>query len=285
MKKPGFIFILFLCAGIKAQITLENTYPVSINPSVVKLQQAGYKYVFVDMPNAQIRLYNPNHSLYKTITVPSISANSKQVFALSDQLFNSNGLIEYGLATVYQSSNPPSMSYTFFVFDENGQQLFKRDSASVLQTMTGENALLNPDPLYSVGSGTKLKLCIAPGGNQYFEVYSLPGTIPCEPCGSNGGNPGAVGVGDNSGGTNAEKARFFPNPVTEQLKLKYNLPRGSHEAIVKIYSTEGKLIEQMKLSHDFDYILLPSDYNNGLYFYSLEIDGKVIQTEKVVLSR
>ena len=276
---------LFLCLLSRAQISYEQTYAVGINQlRVVKFHLAGYKYFVMDPANSQFRLYNPNHSLYKTVTIPPISATAKQVLAVSDQLFNSNSQIEYVLNCVTQTSNPPAINYTVFVFDENGQQLFKRVSASFSTTMSGNFDLMNPDPIFYMGNGTKMRLEIQAGNNSRQEIYSLPGTIPCSEC-TEGSVNNMVNTSEPTE-VSGEKAVFYPNPVkSESLKLKYTLPKEAKTAELKIYSSEGKLIDKMKIGSDFDYVLLPSEYNNGLYFYSISVDNKVIQTEKIILSR
>jgi hypothetical protein len=281
MKKIAFLFVMIASFSIKAQIALEHHYPVINNFGVIKLHQAGYKYLMVDIPGSQMKLYNTNHSLYKTITIPSIICTNKQVYAVTDQLYNTNSLIEFGLSCVTQTQPPNvSITYTFFVFDENGTLLFQRDSATIVQTMSGTNPMINYDPIYSIGNSTKLKLGI---GNPalYHEIYALPGSIPCTECIE--GSMGIVGVQPVSENQN-EIARFFPNPANNQLKLKYTLPEGTQKAEIKIYDLQGKLLDQLTITNDFDFIYLPSNYNSGLYLYSLLIDDKVIKTEKIILS-
>ncbi len=281
MKKIAFLFALFASFGYEAQIALEHHYPVSPNFGIIKLHLAGYKYLMVDLPGSQMKLYNTNHSLYKTITIPNITSSNKQVYALTDQLFNTNSLIEFGLSCVTQTQPPNvSITYTFFVFDENGALLFQRDSATIVQTMTGANPMINYDPIYSIGTGAKLKLGIGSPA-LYHEIYALPGSIPCTECTE--GSLGIVGIQPLTE-SSTETAHFFPNPANDQLKLKYTLPVGAQKAEIKIYDLQGKLIDELTITNDFDFIYLPSDYNSGLYLYTLLVDGKVIKTEKIILS-
>jgi hypothetical protein len=146
--------------------------------------------------------------------------------------------------------------------------------------MTGTNPMINYDPIYSIGTGAKLKLGIGSPA-LYHEVYALPGSIPCTECVD--GSMGVAGISSLSNNT-TEVARFFPNPANEQLKLNYTLPSDAKKAEIKIYDMQGKLLEQMNITNDFDFIYLPSNYNSGLYLYSLIIDDKVVKTEKIILS-
>jgi len=45
------------------------------------------------------------------------------------------------------------------------------------------------------------------------------------------------------------------------------------------------MLEEFKITSTFDFIYLPSNYNNGLYFYSLIVDEKLIKTEKIILNK
>jgi hypothetical protein len=53
-----------------AQPSLETVYSVSTN--ICRLEKAGDKYYAMDLANKQCRVYNLDHSLYRTInlTVP-----------------------------------------------------------------------------------------------------------------------------------------------------------------------------------------------------------------------
>jgi hypothetical protein len=55
-----------------AQVTLEKKYDYST--SVVEFETLGYKYYLMDVPNGQCRIYNMDHSLFKTINcnVPAV---------------------------------------------------------------------------------------------------------------------------------------------------------------------------------------------------------------------
>jgi hypothetical protein len=44
-------------------------------------------------------------------------------------------------------------------------------------------------------------------------------------------------------------------------------------------------IENFKVTGTFDFIYLPSDYNNGMYLYTLLLDGKAMKTEKMILNK
>lgn len=115
------------------------------------------------------------------------------------------------------------------------------------------------------------------------EIYTLPGTLPCVQCNEGGIICGIPALPPAT--ANASGAVFYPNPVTDQLKLNYKLPAGCKTASINIYDLQGKLIENFKVTDTFDFIYLPSDYNNGMDHYTLLFDGKAIKTEKVILNK
>ena len=57
--------IICLAITVSGQLTLEQTYNYSVG--VVKLETFGYKYFLMDVPNSQCRIYNMDHSLFKSI--------------------------------------------------------------------------------------------------------------------------------------------------------------------------------------------------------------------------
>lgn len=283
--KNAFVIILALLASVSfGQITYQTTYPIANGTfSMVKFHDIGYKYVRKDFLNYNFKIYNLNHTLYKTINIPSQALALKSVDYLSQRLFDNDSLIEYALLT----GNGPYY-FQFKIYKENGTLVMFRDSACYGGTGLGatsgiQNVFNIQEPVFFDGISTKLKLTILSGlgGFGRDEIYSLPGTIPCITCSS-----GLItGLSTNGENPVIEPPQFFPNPVSDQLKLKYKLPEGTHLAEMKIYNTEGKLVDEFKVTDDFDFIYLPTNYNNGLYLYSLIVDGKVVKTEKIVLNK
>ena len=90
MKKNIFLVFVFLVGYIyaaNAQVTLEKTYNYST--SIVELENLGYKYYLMDVPNEQCRIYNLDHSLFKTI-----NCNVPSNFYLADIKFVSQNLFD-----------------------------------------------------------------------------------------------------------------------------------------------------------------------------------------------
>lgn len=288
MKQLMSLLAGLIALGAQSQITLDHTYPGTIgwNLSLDKFQVSGLKYTEVDVPNLKINIYNVNHSLFKTMNIPSVPG-TKYIYYISENLFDTDNLVEFAMMTSVTNTasvGPGSTVQKIYIFKENGTQMFFRDSASF--GTGGLNNVFNmTDNVYSDGINTKMELTIQqsnfPGGPSKTEIYTLPGSIPCMQCSGSGGS--TTGIQKNTNTT--EIPVFYPNPVTDQLKLKYTLPKDTKQALIKITDIQGKLLEEFRVTDTFDYLYLPSNYNNGMYLYTLIVDGKTIKTEKIVLNK
>jgi hypothetical protein len=280
MRKFVFTMLLFAISRmLTAQVTYNTTFTASSQNTMfysTKLSAAGYKYVIVDYPGKTIKLYNLNNSLYLSISIPYAGAgNSYYIAYLSDKLFDLNNDIEYALI----SFNATSMK--FHIYDETGALMFSRDSANLGMAYIPE-PFLNQSGIFHTSAGTKMRLIRSSGSfNTGFELYDLPGSLPCMTCAD--GTTSATSVV--SGGVATQECVYYPNPSSGFLKLKYELPASAKHAYIDITDTKGTKLERFEVSADFDHILMPASYNDGLYFYSLYVDGKLVNTSRVILNR
>ncbi|MBA3683157.1 MAG: T9SS type A sorting domain-containing protein [Bacteroidetes bacterium] len=281
MKKIFLSFFVCLCIAGKAQINLSYSYNNSTgdHKHLVKFGLKGYKYFRVGFGNT-LEIFNLNNTLHKQITVPSTT--NPNIYYLSDNLFNLDTLIEFCYSE-YTAAYPMGK---FFIIDELGNTVFSRDSCFIGSgaVEVTDRAFDNMKSIFFDGVSTKMRLekcnttnCVL----KTYLIYDLPGYIPCSDC-SDGV---IVGLTNQTQSTDNQTARFFPNPVSDNLKLDYKIPENSKNARIKIYDISGKLIENYRISASTDHILLPSSYNNGLYLYSLEVDGVIIKNEKIILNK
>ena len=264
-----------------SQITFSNRYSAtntgfSSGPVLNKFALSGYKYVWFNNSTKTILIYNPNHSLYKSITVPNTTMTNGNVSYITETLFDNDNQIEY----VYAGGTGTGINYMpkVYIYKENGTQVFFRDSAQMQSSTTFNQAVNNYEPIFFDGSKTVMRLAIGYTTLGY-EYYDLPGTLPCIQCGANGPTSAKTEL------PNETEPVFYPNPANDQLKLKYELPKDYKTAYVKVQDMQGKEIETFRVTNDFSFIYLPKDYNNGLYIYSLIVDDKVVKREKIVLSK
>ena len=81
-----------------------------------------------------------------------------------------------------------------------------------------------------------------------------------------------------------QKLNLYPNPVSDYLHIDYDI-LFVKEAKLKIYNTIGAVVYSNKLENKQDHLKISvSDYDNGLYFCSLQIDGKLLNTKKILIN-
>lgn len=75
-----------------------------------------------------------------------------------------------------------------------------------------------------------------------------------------------------------------PNPFAEQTTINYSLPDNTVKAQMLFYNAQGKLIQSTELTQKGKGTLnvFASDLSNGIYTYTLVVDGKIIETKKMV---
>jgi hypothetical protein len=235
------VLALLVATSINAQINLEHTYNVSATNSTlttIQLANSGYKFVLNEPSLNQVKLYNTNHSLWKTITVPTIPGFTlSNVMHISENLFNLDAQVEY-IAYYYNISTTPAQYYTKII-NENG---------TVIKDF--------PDriPAGVVATGANTFKLIVSDANLIREVYSLPGT-------SNN-----LGVFDNEG---TSVGFSYPNPASHFITLPYNL-NGTNTGVLTIYNLSGQVVESFDVDTTFDSILLDvSNYPTGMYRYGI----------------
>ena len=239
----------------------------------------GYKYASckqVGHNSGVINLYNLNHSLYKSITIPplphNINGSNAYVFYISDSLFNVNTAnIEY--LVDYQDTDFVSHIY---VFDDTGNTIFSKDSA-VAQ-------LSWPDPyrefVFYTPNGYKMILFQSTNNNATY-VYNLPGALPCSEC-SNGNLVSSVAPGLRI--NNGSLMDAYPNPAKNSTTINYELPDGINQGALVFYDLQGKEIKTFTVDRTFNSILVSTaDLSAGTYLYVLRAGDNYVGSKKMVI--
>lgn len=80
----------------RAQVTLEHSYSSNWQMEVVNIEGDGYKYLGVDTATKDIKIYNTDHSLWKTIhtNIPQSAVIYSTSSYASKYLFNADNKIE-----------------------------------------------------------------------------------------------------------------------------------------------------------------------------------------------
>lgn len=280
MKKiKNYCLICFTLTtlGVKSQIVLENTYTKSI--WLDKFHLSGYKYVeFNNASSAIINIYNTNHTVYKSITIPTpgFTYSTRKIGYVSEQLFDLDTLIEYVVSYLVTIPNYSKL----FIYNELGATVFYRDSASAYQdNPPNSSSFYNGEVIHFNGTWTKMTVVQGVSALTKYEVYSLPGTIPCVECSS--------GIITGLTPTDEELKKIepiiYPNPTSGELKLNYKLPLGCTKAKILIFDLNGKQVKEYTITDTFTNILLPEAFNDGMYLYSIKVNNEIIKTEKIIL--
>lgn len=255
-------FITLVIGGF-AQITLQKTYDYSA--SIVKLETMGYKYYLMDVPNSQCRIYNMDHTIFKTIqcSVPT-GYYLADIKFVSEKIFNTDTQIE--LAYTYYKLITTSNSYYYIygakIISENGSVLQNIDNAQYIyinQTGDEEYKLFAYCFDYSI-SPEKV----------WTNIYDIPGTLNASI--------------SNSGGYPDVFFNAFPNPATEQIRLVYELPINVKSAKLFLVDSNGRMLRNFQIDGHSDHITLNiSDLSSGIYYYFIEYDKYRSASKKIIV--
>jgi len=78
-----------------------------------------------------------------------------------------------------------------------------------------------------------------------------------------------------------------PNPFNQETEIKYYLPQEIKIAFLCIYNLQGVQIKQIKITQrgeDSQWIS-GSELNAGMYLYALIVDGKEVDTKRMILTK
>lgn len=256
--------MLMLTAGMAlyAQPSLETVYSVSTN--ICTLEKAGDKYYAMDIANKQCRIYNLDHSLFRTIDL--VVPEGYYLFDIqqvTQHIFNQDDLIEF--AYIYSMFNQTETSwyynYETRVINENGTEILKIPGAGHTQvslTQDGSRKFL----VYIYD------FYIIPATTQ-TQVYSLPGT-PLK-----------------SGTVHGSAFRLrnpYPNPASGMINIPVKLPQGVNKGYLQIYNLSGQLIDLREIKRSDEYILIPGGaLLPGSYVYNISGQGQKSESKKITI--
>lgn len=104
------------------ELVLENTYNYG-NLKRIKLENSGEKYFVLDKTNNNAKIYNDNHSLWKTISLPKpINTSYTDIDFVSETKINPDTLLEIGYSLSETVNNV--FVYSSKIVNENNDELF-----------------------------------------------------------------------------------------------------------------------------------------------------------------
>ena len=255
------IFLLFF-ATVNAQVTLDHSYNYST--AVVKLETLGYKYYLMDVPAGQCRIYNTDHSFFKTIScgVPSGFYLSDIKF-LSEKLFDSDSGIEL-LCTFYKyNSSKDYYEYDSKIINEDGSQMIFIDGAMYNYiNKTDENTYKLFSYCYDFSVFPE---------KVWTNIYNLPGTVV---------SAFYLNVKSPEILLNA-----FPNPASNSLKVTYTLPENVTQGTLHLIDNSGRKVDQFIIDNHTDHLMLDVNrYQSGVYMYYIEYGNTKTPAKKIVVN-
>ncbi|NCB06858.1 MAG: T9SS type A sorting domain-containing protein [Bacteroidia bacterium] len=262
MKTKLLTTILLLVAfTLQAQVTLDKKYDYST--SVVKFETLGYKYFLMDVPNAQCRIYNTDHSLLKAINcnVPS-GYFLYDIKFLSEKLFDSDSGIEL-LCTFYKYySTQNYYEYDSKIINDDGSELLFIDGSLYNYiNKTGENEYKLFSYCYDFSVFPE---------KVWTNIYHLAG-LPVASALNFANSPDIF-------------MNAFPNPASQSLKVAYTLPDKVTLATLHLIDNSGKQVGQFMVDNHTDHLMLDvSRYQSGVYHYFIEFGNTKTPAKKLVV--
>ncbi|MEL6590031.1 MAG: T9SS type A sorting domain-containing protein [Bacteroidota bacterium] len=110
------------------------------------------------------------------------------------------------------------------------------------------------------------------------------GLSPVLATGNGSGGDGMLISADGQGQTGTLEAPY-PNPVTERAFVKYELPVGYFYGELRVYSLIGQQVKTIQIDQAFGEAEIPTqELKSGIYFVYLVVDGKKLNSRKMIVT-
>ena len=235
----GFIIFNSLSFGQ----TLEKTYFTNASNDRKKLNYAfningETIYYTLNWSTSEVVFYDSTHNIFKKVKVNiEPSYEMKELYFVTDKLFNSNSKIEF---MIYSAPNNQSTS-NIKLYDDEGNLLFDFGHTIGIELFKTAN---NEFKLLTLHQNEAFKFI--------YKVYSLSGTLSV----------------DQESLLN-KSVVLFPNPTSETLNIK-NLKINGKVTILEIFTIQGKKVFSKKIKQNQAEISVNiSHLNNGMYIYKI----------------
>jgi len=266
MKRPILIILIFVFLSVRssAQITLENTY-TGVSAAYIHLPVAGYKYYVMDVANRQCRIYNNDHSLWKTVNL-SIPAGYYlcDIQYVTENLFNTDDLVEMLYVACNYNTTLKYFTYDTRIVNEYGTILMSMPYAGYSY-------------IYPAETGSKLLMWIYDFSVFPEKVNTMVFSIP--------GKFNSI-VTESTEDLKSSLRSAYPNPTNDEVTIPYSLPSNVNRAELKLYTMNGVLLKSYTVDHTFKSLLMKTtDLPAGVYAYRIESDRYKSASFKLIVSR
>lgn len=86
-----------------------------------------------------------------------------------------------------------------------------------------------------------------------------------------------------------EKNKLYqnsPNPFQNQTVIHFKLSEEARDASICIFDMQGKMLKKLPVTNGEESVIVDSsEFGNGLYLYSLIVNGQEVDTKKMVISK
>jgi hypothetical protein len=126
---------------------------------------------------------------------------------------------------------------------------------------------------------TTIKYCFKEVGNESNQACFTVDYCVGDDCAT------LVGIDEKNGPT-FELGALSPNPIRGLSTIQYNFGQMPQNASFVVYNMVGSKVKEVKLDNPNGVVLLnAADFENGAYFYSLVVDGRVMTTKRMIVSK
>jgi hypothetical protein len=250
--------------GLTAQPVFEHTFDESA--TICSLENLGEIYYSMDVINKQCLIYDMNHTLLKSIPLPTPEGYYRaDIQHVSETLFNEDNLLE--LVYIYSKYVPTETSY-FYTFKTK----LINEQGTVLLTL--------PD-----GVGYTEVLETTENGKKFLAYEYNYSVIPYRTYTHVYGLPDSPTKSVNRQVERVEAAHAWPNPASGQVHIPAPLPEGTHVGSLVITDMGGRKLFEVPVTSDNQHVVLPTrQFAPGTYLYQVVAAGNpVTETRKMII--
>lgn len=259
MKNTFFAALMLLSTLTYAQISFEAEYDHS--GAFTNLSNSGCKFYVMDVLAEQCRIYNTNHSLWKTIEL-DVPADHYlyDIRYVSENLFTDDDAL--ALCYIYYSYDVTNQYYTYTA------KFVKEDGTSLLSVDGCQYVYVN-----TIDDETKMTLYVYDYSISPYTittlVYDLPGQLVSN------------GEGEYF---KAFQNQAFPNPAKDFTYIPYELPEASTKGEIVLTDANGKIIQNYQVDKQFrDIMINTAQLPGGIYFYHLQTENYRSEAKKIIV--
>ena len=262
--------LLFAFQPLEAQIIYEASYPfLESRVQITNIGDDEYKYIYTDYSVNELKIFNLNHTSYATISVPIVLENAgKYIIAyVTKSLFDCDtNKLEYAIIS------PTNWRNSFYIYREDGTQLFKQDSTLAPYCFGCFSGSYDMRPIVNTPEGAKLLIAKSDVGTfENIEVYSLCGSLPNQI--------------DEPSRINMDFVKVYPNPSTSVVHFDIDRPNNFELLTIEVFSAEGRYLKGKDVGAARKQSIEMEFQTSGLHLFYIRSENRVYQSGKFIISK